>query len=373
LISTGCSAAADARLWHVSSIMPFLSAHSRIAVGNLPREAHGGGSGDTEQQIKAMTEQSVRRVVKYDQYFKAGNRILAMPKFPASNNDESFAMKPHETNHRATTPVTNALRFAVWFVILVLLILATLRQPARAQQPDRVSTANTAPLTAEQVVYNLAQMNLHRVQALRAYQGTRTYRIEYQGFSGARSAEMVVKLKYLWPGKKEFVILSATGSKLIIDKVLKNLLEAEQEELAPEIQRRSALTEANYHFRLTGHESGPSAGTYVLQVEPRRKDKFLYRGRIWVDASDFAVVRLEAEPTKNPSFWTRKANIVQVYTKVSDFWLPAHNHSITAIRLGGHADLTIEYKDYEITDASKVSTLATPRSTLHRETTRAQK
>jgi hypothetical protein len=57
--------------------------------------------------------------------------------------------------------------------------------------------ANAAPLTAEQVVYNLAQMNLHRIQALRAYQGTRTYRIEYQGFPGARSAEMVVKLKHL--------------------------------------------------------------------------------------------------------------------------------------------------------------------------------
>jgi hypothetical protein len=34
---------------------------------------------------------------------------------------------------------------------------------------------------------------------------------------------MVVKLKYLSPGKKKFVIQSATGSKLIIDKVLKNL------------------------------------------------------------------------------------------------------------------------------------------------------
>jgi hypothetical protein len=257
--------------------------------------------------------------------------------------------------------------------MLALLILATLRQPASAQQPDSVHVGNLAPLTVEQVVSNLAQMNLHRVQALRAYQGTRTYRIEYQGFPGVRSAEMVVKLKYLSPGKKEFVIQSATGSKLIIDKVLKNLLAAEQEEMAPGIQRRSALTEDNYHFRLNGHESGPSGGTYVLQVEPRRKDKFLYRGRIWVDASDFAVVRLEAEPTKNPSFWTKQTNIVQAYTKVNDFWLPAYNHSVAAIRLGGHADLTIEYKDYAITDAGKVSTLSTARSTLQSETARAQK
>jgi hypothetical protein len=295
-----------------------------------------------------------------------------MSKFPACDHDKSFAMKLHQTSHRVTTPATGVLRFAARFVMLVLLILATLRQPASAQQPDSVHVVDLAPLTADQVVSNLAQMNRHRVQALRAYQGTRTYRIEYQGFSGVRSAEMVVKLKYLSPGKKEFVIQSTTGSKLIIDKVLKNLLAAEQEELGPGTQRRSALTEDNYHFKLNGHESGPSGGTYVLQVEPRRKDKFLFRGRIWVNATDFAVVRLEAEPTKNPSFWTKKTNIVQVYRKVSDFWLPAYNHSIAAVRLGGHADLTIEYKDYAITDASKVSTLLTARSTLHNETARAQ-
>ena len=183
---------------------------------------------------------------------------------------------------------------------------------------------------------------------------------------------MVVNVSYLSPGKKEFLIQSATGSKLLIDKVLKKLLEAEKEEQGPEIQRGSALTDANYRFTLVGHESGFSGATYVLDVEPRRKDKFLYRGRIWVDAGDFAVVRLKAEPTKSPSFWIRKADIEQVYTKVSDFWLPAYNHSVTAVRLGGRADLTIEYKDYEITDARQVSSLSTPPATLATETVHAQ-
>jgi hypothetical protein len=105
----------------------------------------------------------------------------------------------------------------------------------------------------------------------------------------------------------------------------------------------------------------------VLKVEPRAKDKFLYYGRIWVDAEDFAVVRLEAEPAKNPSFWTRKTEIEQVYIKIGDFWLPSHNHSVTAIRLGGSAELTIDYKDYEITGASEVSSLSSARSALHSE------
>jgi hypothetical protein len=38
--------------------------------------------------------------------------------------------------------------------------------------------------------------------------------------------------------------------------------------------------------------------------------------------------------------------------KVGDFWLPATNHSVTLVRLGGKADLEIEYKDYQITAAA---------------------
>ena len=39
---------------------------------------------------------------------------------------------------------------------------------------------------------------------------------------------------------------------------------------------------------------------YVLNVIPRTDEKFLYRGKIWVDAKDFAVTRIEAEPAKEP-------------------------------------------------------------------------
>lgn len=277
-------------------------------------------------------------------------------------------MKLHEIDRRATALP----QFRSEFVILLPLVLVALWQSASARQPDAAPGANRAPLTAEQVVHNLVQMNLHRAQSLHEYQGTRTYRVEYHGFPGTRSAEMVVNVKYVSPGTKEFNVQAATGSQLILDKVFKKLLEAEKEALDAEIQRRSALTDENYRFTLIGYESGLSGATYVLRVEPRTKDKFLYRGRIWVDAEDFAVVRLEAEPAKNPSFWTKKAEIVQVYMKVSDFWLPAYNHSVTAIRLGGHAELTIEYKDYEITGTSRVSSSMILRSTPHAETARAQ-
>lgn len=207
-------------------------------------------------------------------------------------------------------------------------------------------------LSAEQVLQNLVRMNRERAQALRAYEGKRVYRLEYRGFPGTLSAEMLVDMKYRSPGRKEFSIVSAKGSKLVIDRVFKKLLQSEQEALEPENQKRTALNHDNYVFTLVGGESAPTGWAYVLSVEPRRKNKFLYRGRIWVDAKDFAVVRIKAEPASSPSFWIRNTQVEHVYSKVSDFWLPSDNHSVSTLRLGGHADLTIVYKDYKIMDAN---------------------
>jgi outer membrane lipoprotein-sorting protein len=232
---------------------------------------------------------------------------------------------------------------------LTLLLLACLglQLPATAQ-PDTV----LAPLHTEQVVQNLVRMNAERAQQLRSYQGKRIYRLEYHGFPGARNAEMVVEVKYESPATKEFTIQSESGSKLIIDRVFKKLLQSEKEALQAENLRRTALNEENYVFTLLGYEITSAASLYVLSVEPRRKDKFLYSGRIWVDGEDFAVVRIEAEPAKNPSFWIKNTKIEHHYIKVNRFWLPAQNHSLTTVRLGGRADLTIDYQDYQVTPAS---------------------
>jgi ribonuclease HI len=70
-----------------------------------------------------------------------------------------------------------------------------------------------------------------------------------------------------------------------------------------------------------------------------------------VDAKDFAVVRIEAEPAKNPSLWIKKTEVRHRYVKVNDFWLPAENRTESVIRLGGQAVLSIEYQDYKITKA----------------------
>lgn len=167
---------------------------------------------------------------------------------------------------------------------------------------------------------------------------------------------MTVDVKYRSPGTKEFEIRSEKGSHLVIDRVFQKLLQSEKEALTEENQARVALNNDNYRFTLVGDESMPTGPCYVLDVEPLTKNKLLYRGRIWVDAEDFAVVRIEAAPARNPSFWTKETKIEQLYAKVGEFWFPLSNRSSSTIRLGGHAYLTIDYQNYHSVSATPPST-----------------
>src|SRR5205814_1752148 len=111
------------------------------------------------------------------------------------------------------------------------------------------------------------------------------------------------------PATKEFTVRSETGSKLLIERVFKKLLQSEKEALAEENQKRTALNPDNYVFTMASYEITTDGPVYILLVEPRVKNKFLYRGRIWIDGNDFAVKRIEGEPAKNPSFWTKDTKI----------------------------------------------------------------
>ena len=225
--------------------------------------------------------------------------------------------------------------------------------PQGYESPSNSYSVVNAPLPADQVVKRLEEKNAERTAALEQYEATRIYRMQYRGFPSDRDAEMVIHMAFRSPNSKEFRVVSQTGSKLIIDRVFKKLLEGELEAADEENRKHTALTTENYDFALAGYEPAPEGGRYILNLTPRTKNKFLYRGKIWVDGTDFAVTRIEAEPAQNPSFWTKKSEIHHEYMKVQDFWLPRRNESVSYIRLGGRATLTIEYSDYKVLDARK--------------------
>jgi hypothetical protein len=242
--------------------------------------------------------------------------------------------------------------------LLSVALLISASQLSQADPRTLQSSPTSASLTVDQVVDNLVRRNQERAQALLHSESTRVYRLVYHGFPGDREAEMTVQATYTSPSSKEFKVVSQSGSKLIQDRVFKKLLESEKEAAQPAMSARTQLNRENYDFELAGYEPSPTGGQYVLQVNPKLKSKYVYRGKVWVDATDFAVTHIEAEPAQNPSFWTKKNEIRHDYKKYADFWLPARNESVSYVRLGGRATLTIEYKDYRVTDARQAR--ATP-------------
>jgi hypothetical protein len=227
-------------------------------------------------------------------------------------------------------------------------------------------SAHSSPLPVEQVAKKLQERNDQRAAALDRFKGTRVYRMEYHGFAGSRDAEMIVKVNFQAPHSKQFTIVSQSGSKFIVDHIFKKLLESEQDAASEENRRHTALSAENYNFTFADYESTPQGAQYVLNLLPKTSNKYLYRGKIWIDAKDFAVVRIEAEPAKNPSLWIKKTEVQHKYIKVDDFWLPSENHTESLLRMGGKAILSIEYKDYEVSRARPTQTSPSPESAHER-------
>ena len=218
----------------------------------------------------------------------------------------------------------------------------------------------SAPLTADEVMSRVVEMNEVRAKALASYSSLRSYHLECHCVSH-KKADMVVRTDYQAPNRKEFTIVSESGSGTVRERVFKKLLEAEKESMRDENQQRSAITPENYTFQVTEYEKSDTEEFYVLAAQPRTKNKFLFRGHIWVDAKEFAITRVEGEPAVNPSWWTVKTEFKRSYLRVGNFWLPESNESETKVRVFGTAVLSIEYHDYQITQAGG-RTLALPAS-----------
>ena len=221
---------------------------------------------------------------------------------------------------------------------------AALVAMAAGAWPQKVDTGLAAGLTAAQIVDEMQRHDLAQQARLKRYKRLREYRVEYTGFSADVAAKMEVEVNYDAASGKSFRIVSESGSKILAEKVLKRAVDSEKE--ASRDKRSTALTPANYRFRLVGSESLGGRPAYMLDVEPLVASKFLYRGRIWVDAADFAVVKMETEPSKSPSFWIARTQIHYTGAKTDGFWMPQKVRSETRVRIGGTAVLTIDYGSY---------------------------
>src|SRR5260370_38014079 len=117
--------------------------------------------------------------------------------------------------------------------------------PAVAQQANV-----SAPLSADEVMRGVVEINEHRANALQSYSSTRSYHLECHCLSH-KKADMVVRAEYEAPNKNGFTIVSESGAGTVRSRGFKKLLEPEHESMREVNQQRSAIAPQNYTFQLT--------------------------------------------------------------------------------------------------------------------------
>lgn len=207
-----------------------------------------------------------------------------------------------------------------------------------------VQGAPPPPLTAPEIVERMLRADNERLAALSGYTGMRRYRFENKRFN--KRAEMTVRVTCDRTGAKKFEVIAESGSGFVRNRIIRKMIDAEREASQKGEKEQTRIIPANYDFRLLGTDISDDRRSYVLEISPRTKNKFLIRGRIWVDTEDFAIARIEGQPAQNPSFWVRSVKVVHRYERVGRFWLPAMNKSRAQARIFGATDIAIEYFDY---------------------------
>jgi len=221
-------------------------------------------------------------------------------------------------------------------------------------------------VTESQVFAELAAHNEERKAALHDYTVLRTYQVI--DLKGKVHAEEIGRMEFFSPDKKAFTVTSESGSGLVRHMALNPLINSEIEAAAGKEHHDSAISTDNYSLNLLGEQQLGPYRCFVAEAVPKRKDKYLFEGRAWIDVNDYSVVRIEGHPAKKLSFWIQHADFVRQYQKIDGFWLPEKDQTLVQVRLYGKKILKIEHRNYVVNAGQSTNARSTVRETAVTQT-----
>ena len=227
------------------------------------------------------------------------------------------------------------------------LLLILLLAPAAA--PDPLPNV-------EQIVERMRSADAARSEQLEAYTAIRRYELTNHRFH--KQATILARVTYRRPGEKRFDVISEDGPRLIRERVLERVINAEEEASRGDNRGLARIDQVNYNLSVLGIETEDGRTFFVLALEPKSKSPYLVKGRAWIDASEYALARLEGVLGKRPSIWVGSPVVRQTYVKSGPFWLPESILSTTDAPVFGKTDLVIESSGYEIQRAPESEALA---------------
>jgi hypothetical protein len=225
--------------------------------------------------------------------------------------------------------ITKAATPRLWLPVIVL--LATLA--SSPQVPS--ATAETKPPDLNLIVQRLEDVQHQDPAQSRPYEVTREYKV-FRGYDRQPTSEVLAQINFVPPGTKTYKIIQAQGNSRG-EKIVPELLDRETE--SAKRGRGSEVNRTNYDFVFLRQENFGVVPEYVLRIVPKRKDKYLLRGQIWVDASTFHIRRIEGVPAKSPSFWLKNIHITLQFAELGGKWVPVTFDAIATVRFLGQYTL----------------------------------
>ena len=207
----------------------------------------------------------------------------------------------------------------------------------------RATPSDSPPEDARSIIRKLEETSERQRRILCGYSVTRQYTLHNKHL--AHDARLTVLLTYRKDAGKTLKVLSSEHASGIARRAMLDLVAAEPK-VKGEGDDDGAVDESNYKFVLLGKEPRKGRLAYHFKVIPQRSSKLLVNGEVWIDAADYAVVRIKGQLSKSISFWVGRPDIEQEFAKFQGFWMPSHNRSVSYVKLAGEADLTIEYSNY---------------------------
>jgi hypothetical protein len=269
-----------------------------------------------------------------------------------------------QRNNRATSHTKLALSMGAAAIVAVAIFAAEAKAQTSGEGLPNLE-ARIEPLrpgvTESQVLAGLAAHNQERKAALHDYTVRRTYQVI--DLKGKVHAEEIGRMEFFSPDKKSFTVTSESGSGLVRHMALNPLINSEIEAAAGKEHHDSAISTDNYSLNLLGEQQLGPYRCFVAEAVPKRKAKYLFEGRVWIDANDYSVVRIEGHPATKLSFWIQHADFVRQYQKVDSFWLPEKDQTLVQVRLYGKKLLKIEHQNYVVNAGQSTNARSTGRDT----------
>jgi len=258
-----------------------------------------------------------------------------------------FAFAP--TDEPVLQQAANGLfAFTLLVSVFVAIPVANAQNVLDGSAPAVITTNDrpVAPRSADNIISSVIEHNRIRNDRLRSYSALRRY--EIINSDGQVSAEAMVRVDYRSPGGKEFQKISEDGTWVVRHLVFDRVLQTEEVTSSGSALRESAISEENYVFATVREEDLGSNHCYVVRAEPKRADKYLFEGELWIDAQDFAIVKISGHPAGRMSLWINRAEFVREYQKIEGFWLPYRDETVVDMKVHGKKVFRIEHQQYVV-------------------------